>query len=83
MQSRPCSLLSCLAFHYKRFEIQLMGVVVAVFLTVLLFTVRLPAGLLQGQRTGAMWLVAGPGQNDEGRGKWLLGTKERYLYNVR
>lgn len=33
-------------------------------------------GLLQGQRTGAMWLVAGPGQNDEGRSKWSPGTKE-------
>lgn len=27
------------------------------------------AGVLQGQRAGTMWVVAGPGQDDEGRGK--------------
>lgn len=48
-------------------------------LTQLSFTVRLLTGVLQGQRTGAMWLVAGAGQNDEGRGKWLLRPKEHYL----
>lgn len=36
----------------------------------LLFAVS--PGLLQGQRTGAMRLVAGAGQNDEGRSKCLL-----------
>lgn len=36
-------------------------------------------GLLPGQRTGAMWLVAGAGQNDEGRGERLQGTNGLYL----
>lgn len=35
------------------------------------FTVRRLTGLLQGQRTGAMWLVARPGPDDEGRGNFI------------
>lgn len=34
----------------------------------LIFNCILSPGLLQGQRTGTMWLVARSGQNDEGRG---------------
>lgn len=57
----------------------------SVFLSVtqLSLTVRLPAGLLQGQRAGAMRLVAGTGQNDEGRGKPLPGTDGHLVVNER
>lgn len=49
--------------------------------TQLSLMVRLLAGLLQGQRAGAMWLVAGAGQNDEGRGKPSPRTDKHLILN--
>lgn len=38
-------------------------------------------GLFQGQRTGAMWLVASTGPNDEGRGK-RYKKKRNFIYTL-
>lgn len=46
------------------------------------FTVCFLTGLLQGQWPGAMWLVASPGQNDEGRGNFITVAHKKNFKGI-